>query len=60
MAKPWRILDSVDTDEGLLDLRQRGETDFLMTINGRVPMNSSANMSEIALAGLACEWWIQL
>jgi hypothetical protein len=31
-----------------------------MTINGRVLMNSSANMSEIALAGLACEWWIQL
>lgn len=55
MAKPWRILDSVDTDEGILDLRQRGETDFLMTINGRVLMNSSANMSEIALAELACE-----
>ncbi len=33
MAKPWRTLDSIDTDEGLLDLRQRGETDFLITIN---------------------------
>jgi spermidine synthase len=55
MAKPWRIVDSIDTDEGLLDLRQRGETDFLITIDSRVLMNSSANMSEIVLAELACE-----
>ena len=45
MAKPWRTLDSIATDEGLLDLRQMGETDFLITINGRVLMNASANMS---------------
>ena len=55
MAKPWRTVDSVNTDEGLLDLRQRGENDFLITIDGRVLMNSSANMSEIILAKLACE-----
>lgn len=55
MATPWRTLDSIDIDEGFLDLRQRGETDFLITINGRVLMNASANMSEIALAELACE-----
>jgi spermidine synthase len=55
MAKPWRIVDSIDIDEGLLDLRQRGETDFLITIDRRVLMNSSANMSEIVLAELACE-----
>jgi spermidine synthase len=55
MAKPWRVVDSIDTDEGLLDLRQRGETDFLITIDGRVLMNSSANMSEIVLSELACE-----
>ena len=55
MARPWRIIDSVDTDEGLLDLRQRGETDFIITIDSRVLMNASANMSEIALAELACE-----
>ncbi len=56
MARPWRIVDSIDTDEGLLDLRQRGETDFLITIAGRVLMNSSGNLSEIALARLACEF----
>ncbi|MBU0674373.1 MAG: spermidine synthase [Proteobacteria bacterium] len=54
MAQPWRIIDSIDTDEGLLDLRQRGETDFLITIGGRVLMNSSANQSEMVLAKLAC------
>jgi len=55
MARPWRIVDSIDTDEGLLDLRQRGASDFLITIAGRVLMNSSGNLSEIALARLACE-----
>ncbi|CAB1057110.1 hypothetical protein D1BOALGB6SA_1849 [Olavius sp. associated proteobacterium Delta 1] len=55
MAQPWRIVDSIDTDQGLLDLRQRGETDFLITIDRRVLMNSSANVSEIVLAQLACE-----
>ena len=55
MTRPWRIVDSIDTDEGLLDLRQRGETGFLITIDGRVLMNSSANISEIVLAELACE-----
>jgi len=55
MAKPWRIVDSVVTDAGLLDLRRRGDADFLITIDGRVLMNSSANMSEIVLAQLACE-----
>ena len=45
----------IDTDEGLLDLRQRGEMDFLITIDSRLPMNSSANRSEIVLAELACE-----
>ena len=55
MARPWRIVDSVDTDEGLLNLRQRGEADFIITIDNRVLMNSSANMSEMVLAELACE-----
>jgi len=54
MARPWRTVDSVDVDEGLLELRQRGETDFLITLAGRVLMNASANISEIALAELAC------
>ncbi len=54
MALPWRIVDSVETPEGLLELRQRGEKDFLITIGGRVLMTSSAHRSEVALAELAC------
>jgi hypothetical protein len=55
MTRLRRTVDSIDTDEGLLDLRQRGEMDFLITMDGRVLMNSSTNMSEIVLAELACE-----
>lgn len=55
MTRPWRTVDSIGTAEGLLELRQRGATDFLITIDGRVLMNSSANISEIVLAERACE-----
>ncbi len=55
MTKPWHTIESVDTDEGILELRQRGEKDFLITIAGRVLMNSFANISEIALSKLACD-----
>jgi spermidine synthase len=54
VAKPWQVVDGIETDEGLLELRRRGEGDFLITIDNRVLMNSSANMSEIVLAELAC------
>ena len=55
MAKPWVIIDQGDTAEGVIELKRRGETDFLITIDNRVLMNSSANMSERVLAKLACE-----
>jgi len=54
MAKPWQTVESVETDEGILELRQRGDNDFLITIAGRVLMNSSLNRSEILLSQLAC------
>jgi len=54
MAQPWKILDSVATDEGMLELRQRGERDFLITVNSLVLMNSSLHRSELALGELAC------
>lgn len=54
MAKPWQAIEKVDTSDGVLELRQRGEHDFLIVINGRVLMNSSANRSEIALGESAC------
>ncbi|MCK9420172.1 MAG: spermidine synthase [Nitrospirae bacterium] len=54
MAQPWQTIDKVDTADGLLELRKRGERDFLILINNRVLMNSSANRSEIVLGELAC------
>ncbi|KPJ98080.1 MAG: spermidine synthase [Nitrospira bacterium SG8_35_4] len=54
MAKPWQTLDSEQSADGLLELRQRNGSDFLITINSRVLMNSHANRSEILLSKLAC------
>lgn len=54
MAQPWLILDSVPTPEGTLELRRRGESDFLITVGGQVLMNSSAHRSEVALGALGC------
>lgn len=54
MALPWKTIDSVPTGEGVLELRQRGERDFLITVGGLVLMNSLAHRSEVALGHLAC------
>ena len=55
MTRPWHTLDHVETREGELELRQRGDGDFLITIGGRILMNSSANRSEGRLADWVCE-----
>lgn len=55
MALPWQIIAQQETSEGMLELRQRGEKDFLITIADRILMNSHANRSEIALAEMACQ-----
>lgn len=54
MAQPWKTLATQATDEGLLELRQRGARDFLITVGGLVLMNSLANRSEVVLGQLAC------
>jgi len=54
MALPWQTIDKVDTADGVLELRRRGDRDFMILINNRVLMNSSANRSEIVLGELAC------
>ncbi len=54
MTRPWETIATVETAEGPLDLRRRGEKDFLITIRGRVLMTSAAHRSEDALAKLAC------
>lgn len=55
MAKPWKTIESIDTDEGVLELRQRDERDFLITVGGLVLMNSMANRSEVVLGQLGCK-----
>lgn len=52
--KPWEMLDAVDTEEGRLELRRRGEREFIITVGGRVLMNSAWHRSELAVAQLAC------
>jgi spermidine synthase len=54
MAQPWHIVETVSTKDGILELRRRGERDYLITIGGQVLMNSSAHRSELALGALAC------
>lgn len=54
MTRPWETLDAVQTEEGRLELRRRGERDFVITVGGRVLMNSAWHRSEIAVAQLAC------
>jgi spermidine synthase len=52
-VQPWKTIDSVATAEGRLELRQRGDRSFLITIAGRVLMTSEAHRSEKDLARLA-------
>lgn len=55
MTRPWETLATVVTRDGSLELRRRGEKDFLITIDGRILMSSATHRSEDALAKLACE-----
>lgn len=54
MAQPWNTLEQAETADGVIELRRRGERDFLILINGRVLMNSSANRSELLVGELPC------
>ena len=54
MTHAWQTLAVADTTEGRLELRRRGEFELVITVGGRVLMNSAAHRSEAALAELAC------
>lgn len=53
--QPWKTLETVQTADGPLELRQRGPKDFLIVIAGRVLMTSRERRSEEAVAALACK-----
>lgn len=52
--KPLRTLESVPTPDGVLALKQRDVHDFLITVDGRILMSSTAHRSEVALGAVAC------
>lgn len=52
--RAWETLDAVETEEGRLELRRRGERDFVITVAGRVLMSSMAHLTEAAVAEMAC------
>jgi len=55
MTRPWETLDAVETPEGRLELRRRGEADFVITVGGRVLMNSALHLTEAAVAAMTCK-----
>lgn len=54
MPRPQRLIDSVETTEGRLELRQRGDADFMILVGGRVLMTSYITRSELFLAEQGC------
>lgn len=51
--RAWETLDTVETAEGRLELRRRGQ-DYVITVAGRVLMSSMAHLTEDAVAEIAC------
>jgi len=54
VTRRWEALDRFASAEGEIELRRRGAGEFLITVAGRVLMNSAASRSEMALARIAC------
>ncbi len=54
MPRPQQVVDSFETDEGLLELRKRGEKDFMILIDSRVLMTSYITSSELFLSESGC------
>src|SRR5580693_3055511 len=54
MTRAWEVLDAAESSEGRLELRRRGPAEMVITVGGRVLMNSAAHRTESALAELAC------
>ncbi|MGE4606753.1 MAG: spermidine synthase [Myxococcota bacterium] len=55
MTRAWQVVDRVDGPDGRLELRRRGDRDFLIALDGRVLMNAAASRSEEALGRVAAE-----
>jgi spermidine synthase len=55
MARPWKTLEEIETNEGKMVLLQRGPGDFIIRMNEYVLMNSRLNLTELALGKSAVE-----
>jgi spermidine synthase len=53
MSRPWEVLERVETRDSVLELRRRGDRDFLISIDGRVLMTSATSRSEQVLGAAA-------
>lgn len=54
VPRPWTTIEAVATPDGLLELHQRGEREFMIRHAGRVLMTSAYHRSEVAVAELGC------
>ena len=55
MARAWQVIDRLESDDGVLELRRRAPGDFHLCLDGRILMNSRAGRSEEALGRWTAE-----
>ncbi len=55
MPRPMTVVDTVMTEDGPLELCRRDEKDYIITIDRRVLMTSTAHRSELILGQLGCQ-----
>jgi len=55
VTRAWAVVERVDGPDGCLELRRRGERDYLIALDGRVLMNAAASRSEQELGRIAAE-----
>lgn len=55
LARTWQVIDRSESEDGVLELRQRGPDDFHLCLDGRILMTSRASRSEEALGRWTAE-----
>ncbi len=55
VTRAWQVVERIDGPDGCLELRRRGDRDFLIALDRRVLMNAMASRSEKALGRAAAE-----
>jgi len=55
MNDEWRTIDDEEVDEGTMLLMQRGEREFVISVDHLTLMTSESNLSELELGRVPCE-----